>query len=356
MLCLTSPIAENVYSEDNPAFDNSRKAIEILHSIKELEQRVQPHDVEPQAPRSSAASSSWSPTVLKLADLLDAAATPPSAPTASSSTSWDLVAQPADDNDKTDDDQTLHLINHSRHSTKSNTFDAFHFIKGNKVYGILIDPGAAKGLIGSDTLHDLIENVLKPNHMQHLIKWQKSHNKFTGISADPQISLGMVQFPIGLKGIKLATFNCDVIGGSSSKCPALMPLISMLHTGCLISCGYFSNGDDLLGIRMPDGSFRTQRLLFTDSGHYLLPIHHFDKPTDDNLNKIIKHDFHKLQKEYGHKTTHKHKDKAHKQTTTGHLTFPVALHTDNDHDDKDNKDDTPQGPPGLEAPTPQVFH
>ena len=107
---------------------------------------------------------------------------------------------------------------------------------------------------------------------------------------------------------------------------------------------------------MPGGSFRTQLLLFMDSGHYLLPIHYFNKPADDNLNKIIKHDFHKLQKEYGHKTTHKHKDKAHKQTTTGHLTFPVALHTDNDHDDKDNKDDTPQGPPGLEAPTPQLFH
>ena len=165
--------------------------------------------------------------------------------------------------------------------------------------------------------------------MHRHVKWHKSNNKFTGISADPQHSLGMVQFPIGLKGCKHADFMCDVIGGASSKCPALMPLISMLNTGCLISCGYFANGDGLLGIRMQDGSFRTQRLLYTDSGHYLLPIHHFNKPVDEDLNKIMKQDFRKLQQEHG-KKARTHHDHRH------NLTFPVALHEENDA----NKDDT----------------
>ena len=91
-----------------------------------------------------------------------------------------------------------------------------------------------------------------------------------------------------------------------------------------------------------------------ENNDWNIALHRLPEP--EVLIKIIKHDFHKLQKEHGHKTTHKHKDKAHKQTTTGHLTFPVALHTDNDHDDEDNKYDisSPGGP--LEAPTPQVFH
>ena len=70
------------------------------------------------------------------------------------------AAGPQDD-DKDDDDDPLHFINHS----KQHTFDVFHFVKGKKMHGILIDPGAAKGLVGSDTLHEIIENVLKPSGM-----------------------------------------------------------------------------------------------------------------------------------------------------------------------------------------------
>ena len=143
----------------------------------------------------------------------------------------------------------------------------------------------------------------------------------------------MVQFPIGLKGCKYCEFFCDVIGGTSSKCPALVPLISMLTTGCLISCGFFANGDGLLGIRTPINKFCTQRLLYTDSGHYLLPIHHFNTAADEKLDKLITEDFKKLKKDHD-KSTHKH----HKPK--GHLTFPVALHTDDDDRDNSEKADS----------------
>ena len=157
-----------------------------LDNIRDLEQQVQQQDAE-QQPTSSAASSSWSPTVLRPAELLDSAASPtPSAPTASSSTSWDLISAPATGTvsagrvqsgepsrpaasapDTINEDhaghEATHLINHATHKTKqSDTFDTFHFIKGHKMHGILIDFGAAKGLIGSDTLNDIIENILKP--------------------------------------------------------------------------------------------------------------------------------------------------------------------------------------------------
>ena len=237
------------------------------------------------------------------------------------------------------------MINHTK---KDTNFDTFHFVKGNKMFGILIDPGAAKGLIGSDTLSELINNVLKPAKMDKYIKRRTSNNKFTGISADPQQSLGMVTFPIGLKGCKYCEFSCDVIGGTSSKCPALMPLSSMLSAGCLISCGFFANGDGLFGIRGHDGKFCTQRLLFTDSGHYLLPIHHFNTPADEKLNRLMKDDFNKLKKDHD-KTTHKHKhtEHQHHKAPKGHLTFPVALHTD-------DGDDEIAPPPGLDQSP--LFH
>ena len=129
-----------------------------------------------------------------------------------------------------------------------------------------------------------------------------------------------------------------------------MPLGSLLATGCIISCGYFENLDGLLGIRTPEGVFRTQRLLYTDSGHYLLPIHHFNKPADEKLNAMIKTDYKQLQKDHDKSThTHKHHDHRNKHSPTTTLTFPVALLTDDTHDDdtttKDEKSTPSTSPP-----------
>ena len=61
----------------------------------------------------------------------------------------------------------------------------------------------------------------------------------------------------------------------------------------------------------------------------MLSIFHFDKPADENLNIIMKQDFRKLQKDHG-KKARTHHDHRH------NLTFPVALHEENDA----NKADT----------------
>ena len=87
----------------------------------------------------------------------------------------------------------------------------------------------------------------------------------------------------------------------------------MLTTGCVISCGYFSNMDGLLGIRTPKGNFKTQRLLYTDSGHYLLPIHYFNSPSDEKLNNIMKHEHKTLQHSHRKPRT-KHIDNVHKKS------------------------------------------
>ena len=172
----------------------------------------------------------------------------------------------------------------------SDRYHNFTVIRGHKTYGLLIDPGASRGLIGTDTLADIITHILRPRRLEKFVKWNPSNNKFTGITADPQKSLSLVCFPIGLRGIKNATFTADVLGGISSKCPGLIPLVSLLNAGCIICCGYFANNDGLLGIRTTDGSICAQRLLLTDSGHYLLPIDQFNKPRDWKQDRLVKNE------------------------------------------------------------------
>ena len=102
--------------------------------------------------------------------------------------------------------------------------------------------------------------------------------------------------------------------------------------------------------------------MHTDSGHYLLPIHYFNKPADEKLNAMIKKDFKYLQKDHGKSThTHKQHDHRNKHSPTTTLTFPVALLTDDTNDDDTAAKDEMSAPPGLASTTPSrpsspVFH
>ena len=114
--------------------------------------------------------------------------------------------------------------------------------------GLLIDPGACTGLIGTDTLREIIQYVLKPLGLDHLIRWTRSSAPFAGISAAPQQSLGLVTFPIGLWGLEDSTFTADTLGGDGSGCPGLVPLSTLIQLGCVMAFNHFSNCDGLLGI------------------------------------------------------------------------------------------------------------
>ncbi|CAK0872270.1 unnamed protein product, partial [Prorocentrum cordatum] len=92
---------------------------------------------------------------------------------------------------------------------QSDRFHNFTVIKGLKAHGLLIDPGASRGLIGTDTFADIVAQILRPRRLEKFVKWKPSINKFTGITADPQKSLSLVSFPIGLQGIKNATFAAN---------------------------------------------------------------------------------------------------------------------------------------------------
>lgn len=168
-------------------------------------------------------------------------------------------------------------------------YSNFMAVRGKITYGLLIDPGASRGLIGSETLRNIMQHVIKPHNKQHLVSRSKSNAGFSGISAGVQMSLGRVNIPIGLLGVNRATFTADVIGGDSSNCPGLVPLRTLLSHGCLISCGFFGNGDGVLAIKVTtkngEAKYAAQRLLWTDSGHYLLPIDNFGRRSNDKLDR-----------------------------------------------------------------------
>ena len=73
----------------------------------------------------------------------------------------------------------------------------------------------------------------------------------------------------------------------ASTCPGLIPLHTLIALRCLLDFGSYENGDGLLGIRVHQ-NIALQRLLLTDSGHYLLPIDNFGKSGNKESGKKIR--------------------------------------------------------------------
>ena len=148
----------------------------------------------------------------------------------------------------------------------------FHTVHGVKRRGLLIDPGAAAGLIGSETLRDLMESChMKPED----VTWTESTASITGISGEPDKALGRVKLKLPFKNME-ATFTADVIGKSGSLCPALVGNPALCEMRFSLHSRWFDNGDGLLVTWDVKGSKEAQmhtfRVLLTDSGHYLLPL------------------------------------------------------------------------------------
>ena len=159
-------------------------------------------------------------------------------------------------------------------------------VKGRKQSGLVIDPGAAKGVIGSDTLKEIQDYVLAPRGLVKYIIWKPSQSRFSGISSTQEHSLGICGLPIGLQGVPKSMFCADVLGGGASMCPGLVPLHTLMRCAEFLHFAFFRNGDGILGVKN-SGSICPQRLCLTDSGHYLMRIDMFDVPASAVLNQHI---------------------------------------------------------------------
>ena len=160
--------------------------------------------------------------------------------------------------------------------TFHNTYtDGQYFsVKGEKRYGLLIDPGAASGLVGSDTLRELVDQCVKPAGRQG--EMVIDHGKVvpvSGINGTTESTLGQVTVPL-VSGGHALTYTADVLGGEGSYCPALVGNPALRDMNAVIFSNWFQGGDGLIMVGAPQDDImhhRMFRLLLTDSGHYMLP-------------------------------------------------------------------------------------
>ena len=147
----------------------------------------------------------------------------------------------------------------------------YHSVKGQDMWGLIFDPGAAGALSGTHTVWEYLNYVLRPNHLDQEVVGL-CQGTFTGISGKPEPGGLRIRLPINL-GPFTTNFETDTIGGSADKCPMLLPNEVAIRRKMISMHGYFDNGDGLLLIPDPDksGAYGI-RMILTDSGHYLVPI------------------------------------------------------------------------------------
>ena len=118
---------------------------------------------------------------------------------------------------------------------------AYHTVKGEKVHGLIVDPGASEGLLGVDTLLEYQQEVLQDTPFADKVTFAPSPQTFTGIDGETSPSLARVTIPLGIEGLPDATFSGDLIGDHGSRCPALLPLPPMRRYKMGVLCGFFEN-------------------------------------------------------------------------------------------------------------------
>ena len=173
------------------------------------------------------------------------------------------------------DKQSGKVLNFAMFLEGSRQNASYHTIRGEKRRGLLIDPGAASGLIGSETLRDLIDHCIPADQCHDCVKWTSKTTSVAGISGESDETLGEVAIKLQASD-RTISYRGDVIGGAGSLCPALVGNPTLRQQQAALFSDWFPNGDGLLSIHRaemlgPDQQPIMLRLLLTDSGHYLLP-------------------------------------------------------------------------------------
>ncbi|CAK9078864.1 1-alkyl-2-acetylglycerophosphocholine esterase [Durusdinium trenchii] len=170
---------------------------------------------------------------------------------------------------------------------KEETQMSYHTIHGQERYGLLIDLGAASGLVGSEALR-----MLKSCSMGEM---EINRNKITpvsGISGNSESTLGEVTLTMATAGQPI-TYTAEVIGGAGSLCPALVGNPTLRRLGASILTDWFENGDGMLVLNTKDAMdaevnhVKFFRILLTDSGHYILPC---DNVQNEKVPRASKHE------------------------------------------------------------------
>jgi len=146
----------------------------------------------------------------------------------------------------------------------------FHSVRGQPCWGLIYDPGAPSGLCGTETLRNLMDEVLTPNG--HQVSLRPQHATYRGISDTSETAKYRAVLPLNLGPLQV-TFEADAIGGAGDICPLLYGNDSCRTHGNVFIANYFNNGDGILLFPRHETGTVGVRLLLTDTGHYLVPIH-----------------------------------------------------------------------------------
>ena len=105
----------------------------------------------------------------------------------------------------------------------------FHLVRGRPMHGMLVDTGAAKAIMGTDTMKEYITDIL--SKYGKVIEVKPSDSRFTGIGGRQEKSKRLAETPLGipLPGIAEVTIDLDLLGDLGSKCPGLLPLSVLLR-------------------------------------------------------------------------------------------------------------------------------
>ena len=114
-----------------------------------------------------------------------------------------------------------------------------HTVRGSTVHGLIVDLGAAAGLMGIDTLRLFMRGSLDPLGLKDV--FHSSDRTFTGIDGSPVPSLRKCVLPIGVPGLENAKFVTDLIGSSGAHCPGLLLLETLIQFRATLICQAFDD-------------------------------------------------------------------------------------------------------------------
>ena len=172
--------------------------------------------------------------------------------------------------------------------------EAYHMVRGQRVCGLLVDPGASAGLIGSDTLKEMFDLGVVPEELQSSLEFGPSQTKVTGISGVSDDTLARVTIPFFADQETSATFSADILAQAGSTCPALLPNVSLRQLRTVLLTQWCDNGDgymvcSLNGLKVtdPQAHLVVLKLLLAESGHYILPVRREDQRVTPEEKRMI---------------------------------------------------------------------
>jgi len=103
-------------------------------------------------------------------------------------------------------------------------FAEYHMVKGHNRYGFIVDPGAASGIVGTDTVLAYQRAGVPFADDKDL---SPSTGMFSGIDGEPVPGLGTLKQKAQIGRLKVR-WQGDMIRHQGSFCPSLLPLSPLI--------------------------------------------------------------------------------------------------------------------------------